>query len=191
MPDFTRFDVSQDPLEALHLSPGMLELMDGLHKTWSSEMKQSDIETKPSSLYTHSSLEELRRFVKNRQIPFKYTHAQSYTRKSHAKKEKAERRKLEAAPYKADAAATFRFYDLPLELREHVYDHFLIVVTNLESLSQVELHKRLQSISPQFREEAGSLFERGAYQTLPELLGMSSFHFRGILRATTLRLTTK
>jgi hypothetical protein len=124
MTDLNRFDVSQDPLEALHLSPGMLELMDGAHKTWYSEMQQSDIETKPSSLYTHSSLEELRRFVKNRQIPFKYTHAQSYTRKSHAKKEKAERRKLEAALYKADAAATFRFHDLPLELREHVYDHF-------------------------------------------------------------------
>jgi hypothetical protein len=121
MTDYTRFDVSQDPLEALHLPPGMLELMDGVHKTWFSEMQQSDIETKPSSLYTRSSLEELRRFVKDRQIPFKYTHAQSYTRKSQAKKEKAERRKLEAALYKAAARARLRpFLDRSHQPRDPV-----------------------------------------------------------------------
>jgi hypothetical protein len=149
----------------------MLELTIGVYKSWFSEMQQSDIETKPSSLYTRSSLEELRRFVRDRRIPFKYTHAQSYTRKSQTKKDKAERRKLEAAQCKADAAATFRFYDLPLELREHVYDHFLQDFAIDERLARDELYERLRSISPQFGQEAGSVFERGVLRTLPELLG--------------------
>jgi hypothetical protein len=171
MTDYTTFDASQGPLEALYLSPGMLELTIGVYESWFSEMQQSDIETKPSSLYSRSSLEELRLFVRDRRILFKYTHAQSHTRKSQAEKEKAERRKLEAALYKADAATTFQFYDLPLELREHVYDHFLQDFAIDERLACDELYERLRSISLQFGQEAGSVFERGVLQTLPELLG--------------------
>jgi hypothetical protein len=171
MADFSSFDVSQDPLEARHFSPDLLELLKELQETWLLETQQSHVEITPSSLYSRSSLRELRLFVVNRQIPFKYTHAQSHIRKSQAKKEKAERRKLEAALCKADAAATFRFYGLPLELREHVYDHFLQDFAIDERLARDELYERLRSISPQFGQEAGSVFERGVLRTLPELLG--------------------
>ena len=76
--------------------------------------------------YDDCSLQELRKFVRDRKIPFRYTHthAQSHTRKSRSKKKKDERRKLLAALQNADATATFRFMDLPPELRDEVYLHF-------------------------------------------------------------------
>jgi hypothetical protein len=40
------------------------------------------------SLYANSSLEELRRFVKDRHVRISYTHAQSHTKKSQNKREK-------------------------------------------------------------------------------------------------------
>lgn len=76
--------------------------------------------------YDKCSLQELRQFVTDRKIPFKYTHAQSHTKKSRTKKEKYERRKLVAALQRGDATATFRLLDLPPELRDEVYHHFFM-----------------------------------------------------------------
>jgi hypothetical protein len=150
MSDLTLLDAFRGPLEprdlSSHLRRVLREQREYAYKPSPFLKQQSDLEIKPSSLYTRSSLEELRRFVKDRHIPFKYTHAQSHTRKSQAKREKAERKKLEAALYKADAAATFRFADLPLELREHIYDHFLKGITGSEVHTRDELCERLESI---------------------------------------------
>ena len=76
--------------------------------------------------YDTCSLQELRQFVTDRKIPFKYIHAQSHTKKSQIKKEKEERCKLLAVLQKNDATATFRFFDLSPELRDEVYWHFFI-----------------------------------------------------------------
>jgi hypothetical protein len=163
MADPTILDAFRRPLEPRFWSSRLLEFSREQHESvkmlWPSKTQQSDIKIKPSSLYTRSSLEELRIFVTDRRIPFKYTHAQSHTKKSQTKREKAERRKLEATLYKADTAATFRLADLPLELREQIYDHFLNGIAGSEVHTHDELYERLQAISPQFREEAGSVFE--------------------------------
>jgi hypothetical protein len=106
--------------------------------------------------YDTCSLQELRRFVNDRKILFKYTHAQSHTKKSQIRKEKEERRKLLAALQKDDAAATFRFLDLPPELRDEVYWHFLI---SNELLMVTDNSQYLQRVPDQIRDEMSAVFD--------------------------------
>jgi len=74
--------------------------------------------------YDACSLRELRKFVTDRKLPFRYRYVQSRTKKSHKKKQKEEKRGLLAALRSDDATATFRLLDLPPELRDEVYYHF-------------------------------------------------------------------
>lgn len=111
--------------------------------------------------YGTCSLQELRQFVTDRKIPFKYTHAQSHTKKSQTKKEKNERRKLVAALQRADATAIFRLLGLPLELRDEVYHHFFInqeVRYYFPLSTKGVLADDMQRIPEQIRDEMSAVF---------------------------------
>jgi hypothetical protein len=118
--------------------------------------------------YNECSLQELHKFIADRHIPFRFTRAQAHT-KTQYKRDKEERRKLTAALEKADAAATIRFMDLPLELRDEIYEYHLTEITTAELLTRAELRERMSSVSPQFWMEARDVLNRGEYNILPEL----------------------
>jgi hypothetical protein len=111
--------------------------------------------------YDACSLQELRQFVTDRKITFKYTYAQSHTKKSRTKREKNERRKLVVALQRTDAIATFRLLDLPPELRDEVYHHFFM---NQEVRYYYHFSKNgmvadnLQRVPEQIREEMSAVF---------------------------------
>lgn len=102
--------------------------------------------TLPKNAVQHEdcSLDKLHKFVTDRKIPFKSTHAQNHTRKSHSKEERREKRKLIRALRRSDAAATFRFMELTLELRERVYAYILAGATDSKELFSHEIRERLQ-----------------------------------------------
>lgn len=115
--------------------------------------------------YDICSLHELRKFVTERKIPFKYTHAQSHTKKSQTKREKDERRKLVTALYRGDATATIRFLDLPPELRDEVYYHFFLnqktcyhFVMNGKLTMEGSDGQCLQRVPEQIRDEMNAVF---------------------------------
>lgn len=60
-----------------------------------------------------------------------------------------------------DANPTFRFFDLPLELREQIYSLFLERLRG--SVSLEELEPRLQLVSPQFCHEVSAVANRAPY----------------------------
>ena len=112
--------------------------------------------------YDTCSLQELRQFVADRKIAFKYTHAQRHTKKSRTKKEKNERRKLIAALQRGDATETFYLLNLPPELRDEVYHHFFM---NQEvrfcynfSTNAVAADNNLQPVPEQIRNEVIAVF---------------------------------
>lgn len=119
------------------------------------------------------SLEELRQILKNRNIPFRFTHAQSHT-KTFYKRDKEERRKTTALLRKADAAATIPFRELAAELRDEIYDYYLEGTTRNEAITEDEFRNRLRCVSLRFGGEAGAVLERGANQVLPRRADMSS-----------------
>jgi len=115
--------------------------------------------------YDTCSLQELRQFVSDRKITFRYTHAESHTKKSQIKGEKGERRKLLAVLQKADATATFRLLDLPPELRDEVYWHFFVnqevryyFFMDREQLVTAEDCQHLQRIPEQIRNKMSAVF---------------------------------
>ena len=75
--------------------------------------------------------------------------------------------KLVAALLDSDAAATFRFFAMPIELRNHIYELYMLDVTENEPLTKAELFERLLSISRNFEKEARDVFARGKYPILP------------------------
>ena len=111
--------------------------------------------------YDTCSLQELRKFVTDRNIPFRYTHAQSHTKKSQSKKERDERRKLLTSLQKEDAAATFRLIDLPPELRDQVYWHFFKGMGTYKLLYlDVQNHRSWMQLLPmQIRDEMSAVFD--------------------------------
>jgi hypothetical protein len=119
--------------------------------------------------YDDCSLEELRRFLRDRHIPFKFTRAQAHT-KTLYKRDKEERRRLTATLDKADTAATFRFMDMPIELRDQIYDCILTNVTQDNHVTIAELRAFMWRVSPQFCAEARGVFRRGEYENMPELV---------------------
>jgi len=119
--------------------------------------------------YDTCSLQELHMFLAERHIQFKFTRAQAHT-KTLYKRDKQERRALTAALEKADAAANIRFMELPLELRDEIYEYFLTDITTPETLTKADLRERMWQVSPQFCVEVGNVFNRGEYETLPELI---------------------
>lgn len=61
-----------------------------------------------------------------------------------------------------DLTATFpRFFDLPLELREQIYGHFLEMSRGTVSLEELEPY--LRRVSPQFHIEASAVANRASY----------------------------
>jgi hypothetical protein len=118
--------------------------------------------------YEECSLEELRKFVASRRLPFKYTPAQSHTRKSPSKREREERYKLVDALKKADADAGFPFLGLVGELRERIYDVFLVHATEGDYMTRNQVLEKLEEISWRFLREGGAVYERGNYRTKPE-----------------------
>jgi hypothetical protein len=118
--------------------------------------------------YDDYSLYDLRKFATDRKIPCKRVGTKVYTKKTNRKKsqgtkEKVERRKLLAALRQSDATATFRFFDLPLELREYVYGFAMINLMGRKAVERGDLGKireRLEPVSERVCEEACALFER-------------------------------
>jgi hypothetical protein len=152
-------------LESIHgCHPGESEID-------SSDSGNAEIDNKPSSLYDRSSLQELRKYVADRHIPCRHIRTKDCKKKTNRKKspatkEKVEKRKLLAALHQSDATTTFRFLDLPLELRENIYQSFLVDFTEEREPTQTKrpnsdtLYKRLRAVSSQFGEEARVVFKR-------------------------------
>jgi len=114
--------------------------------------------------YDTCSLQELRKFVTDRNMPFKYTHPQGHTKKSQRKQEMEEKRKLLVALERDDATKTFRLLDLPRELRDEVYYHYLSNMTPIELLGllrgNVRHCLRLQYMSGTLRDEMCAAFDK-------------------------------
>lgn len=119
------------------------------------------------------SLQELRQFLADRNIPFRFTRAQSHT-KTFYKRDREERRKMTALLRKADDAATIRFFELAPELRDEIYDYYLEGTTRDEALTEDEVQNRLRCVSKRFGEEAGDVLKRGTYQFRPRTADKSS-----------------
>jgi hypothetical protein len=84
-------------------------------------------------------------------------------KKSQVTKENVERRKLLDTLRRSDATATFRFFGLPLELREYVYGFAMVNLTGRKGVERGDLGKireRLERVSERVYEEACALFER-------------------------------
>jgi hypothetical protein len=120
--------------------------------------------------YDDYSLNDLRKFATDRKLPGKCVGTKVYIKKTNRKKsldtkEKVERRKLLAALRRSDATATFRFFDLPLELREYVYGFVLVDLMGRKSKVWMrgdlrELKERVKPVSEQLCEETCAVFER-------------------------------
>ena len=119
--------------------------------------------------YDDCSLQELYKFLTDRHIPIKFTRAQAHT-KTLYKRDKEERRKLTAALDKADATTTIPLMEFPLELRSQIYDYILTDITTTELLTTAQLRERMYRVSPQYWVEAKDVFNRGDYDTIPELV---------------------
>jgi len=109
--------------------------------------------------YDDCSLQELRKFVTDRKIPFKYTHPEAHTKKSEAESVKEERSKLLTALRNDDATAKFRLLDLPPELRDEVYYHFLLDMGLYKGQLSGDFRKTLQPIPTRIRGEMSAVFE--------------------------------
>jgi hypothetical protein len=75
--------------------------------------------------YDDYSLHDLRKFATDRKLPCKHASTKVYKKKTNRKKsqvtkENVERRKLLDTLRRSDATATFRFFDLPLELVKRI-----------------------------------------------------------------------
>lgn len=116
--------------------------------------------------YADCSLQELRKFITDRHIPCEHAleSSDSDPRENHSSNEI---QKLIAALLDSDATITFRFFDLPIELRNHIYALYMLDITENEPLTKAELFERLLSISCGFEKEARDVFERGKYPILP------------------------
>jgi hypothetical protein len=118
--------------------------------------------------YDDYSLHDLRKFATDRKLPCKRVGTKVYTKKTNRKKsqgtkEKVERRKLLATLRQSDATAAFRFFDLPLGLREYMYWFAMMNLTGRKAVERGDLGKireRLEPVSGRVCEEACALFER-------------------------------
>jgi hypothetical protein len=118
--------------------------------------------------YDDYSLHDLRKFATDRKLPCKHASTRVYKKKtnrnkSQVTKENVERRKLLDTLRRSDATATFRFFDLPLELREYVYAFAMVNLTGRKGVERGDLGKireRLEPVSERVCEEACALSER-------------------------------
>lgn len=123
--------------------------------------------------YEDCSLQELYDFLAERHLPVRFTRAQAHT-KTLYKRDKEERRKLTAVLDKADAATTIRFMEFPPELRDQIYEYILEDITTADPLTKAEFRERMCRVSTQFWMEARDVFNRGVYDTIPELAAPSA-----------------